>query len=59
MERKFFQKPSIYVGEASVNVTNLERSLHFYRDFMGFRVLKQTDRKAILAQQMERQLYSH
>lgn len=48
MERKFFQKPSIYVGEVSVNVTNLERSLHFYRDFMGFRVLKQTNRKAIL-----------
>lgn len=48
LEKKFFQKPTIYVGEVNINVTNLERSLEFYRDFMGLKVLEQTDKKAVL-----------
>lgn len=48
MEKKFFQKPTVFVGEVNINVTNLERSLDFYRDFMGFKVLKQTDKRAVL-----------
>ncbi|WP_156291572.1 VOC family protein [Oceanobacillus salinisoli] len=48
MEKKFFQKPTIYVGEVNINVTNLNKSLEFYRDFMGFKVLEQTSSKAVL-----------
>ncbi|RLL41284.1 VOC family protein [Oceanobacillus piezotolerans] len=48
MEKKFFEKPSIYVGQVNLNVTNLERSLAFYRDFMGFKVLEESNRKAVL-----------
>jgi catechol 2,3-dioxygenase len=49
MEKKFFQKPTIYVGEVNLNVTNLERSLEFYRDFLGFKVVEQTEREAALS----------
>ncbi|WP_085993567.1 VOC family protein [Oceanobacillus senegalensis] len=48
MEKKFFQKPSIYVGQVNINVTNLEKSLDFYHNFMGFKVLEQTNQKAVL-----------
>lgn len=48
MEHKFFQKPTIYVDEVNINVTNLEHSLAFYCDFMGFNILEKTDRKATL-----------
>lgn len=48
MEKKFFQSPTIYVGEVSINVTDLERSLEFYRDFLGFNVLEQTATEAKL-----------
>ncbi|MCF3944309.1 VOC family protein [Oceanobacillus alkalisoli] len=48
MEKKFFQSPTIYVGEVSINVTDLERSLEFYRDFLGFKVLEQTATEAKL-----------
>lgn len=48
MEKKFFDKPTIYVGEVSINVTNLDRSLDFYCDFLGFKVFKQTEEQAVL-----------
>lgn len=48
MEKKFFQSPTIYVGEVNINVMDLERSLDFYRDFLGFQVLEQTEREAKL-----------
>lgn len=48
MDKKFFQKPTIYVGEVNINVVDLERSLAFYRDFLGFRVLEQTENEVIL-----------
>ncbi|WP_100012372.1 VOC family protein [Lentibacillus sediminis] len=48
MEEKFFQPPATYVNELSLKVTNLERSVVFYQNIIGFRVLEQTDRKAIL-----------
>lgn len=49
MEKKFFEKPSIYVGQVNINVTNLERSITYYRDFMGFKVIEQTNDKAVLS----------
>lgn len=48
MEKKFFQPPAVYVGEVSINVTNLESSLKFYQSTLGFKVLEQIGRKAIL-----------
>lgn len=48
MEKKFFQKPTTYVGEVSINVTDLENSLQFYVDFMGFSVLEKTSQQAVL-----------
>ncbi|MFD1363588.1 VOC family protein [Lentibacillus salinarum] len=48
MEKQFFKKPAIYVGEVNINVTDLEKSLSFYRHIIGFSVLEQTDQKAVL-----------
>ncbi|RDW16230.1 VOC family protein [Oceanobacillus chungangensis] len=48
MEKKFFEKPSIYVGQVNINVANLERSITYYRDFMGFKVMEQSNDKAVL-----------
>ncbi|PAV28274.1 glyoxalase [Virgibacillus profundi] len=48
MEKKFFEKPTIYVGEVNIKVTNMEKSLTFYKEIMGFDVLGQSERKAAL-----------
>ncbi|MEN1969085.1 VOC family protein [Lentibacillus sp. N15] len=47
MEKNFFEKTT-YVGEVSINVTDLEKSLSFYQHIIGFRILDQTKRKAVL-----------
>nr|WP_263324043.1 VOC family protein [Neobacillus sp. Marseille-Q6967] len=44
----FHQEPNIYVGEVSIKVKNLEKSLAFYKEMIGFQVLKKTDQKAVL-----------
>ncbi|MFC4559564.1 VOC family protein [Virgibacillus kekensis] len=48
MEKKFFQPPTVYVGEVNINVTDLETSLEFYKRIIGFQVLEQTNNKAVL-----------
>ncbi|MUK89353.1 glyoxalase [Ornithinibacillus sp. L9] len=48
MEKKFFQKPTVYVGEVNINVTNLKKALHFYQNILGFTVLEQSDSSAVL-----------
>ncbi|GGA78164.1 VOC family protein [Ornithinibacillus halotolerans] len=49
MEKKFFQKPTTYVGEVSINVTNLKNSLDFYQRIFGFQIVEQTDRRIALS----------
>ncbi|MCD8511930.1 MAG: VOC family protein [Bacillus sp. (in: Bacteria)] len=49
MEKQFFQAPSVYVGEVVIQVTDLQRSLQFYREIVGFQYVDQTERKAILS----------
>lgn len=48
MEKQFFEKPATYVGELSINVTDLEKALTFYHHVLGFSVLEQSVRKAVL-----------
>lgn len=48
MEKKFFDKPTIYVGEVSINVTDLKRSIEFYRDFLGFKILDEAANQVVL-----------
>lgn len=48
MDNKFFEAPTIYVGEVSINVTNLDKALQFYKSVIGFQVLEQSERKAEL-----------
>lgn len=46
--RKFHQKPNRFVGQVNINVANLESALNFYQHIIGFQVLEQSDRKAVL-----------
>ncbi|MGG3806164.1 VOC family protein [Metabacillus fastidiosus] len=39
----FHQKPVTFVGEVNLKVQNLERSLAFYQEVIGFKVLEQTE----------------
>lgn len=44
----FHQKPNTYVGRVTIKVTQLERSLAFYQEVIGFKVLEQSGQTAHL-----------
>lgn len=44
----FHHEPITFVGQVNLKVQNLERSLAFYKEVIGFKVLEQTDRSANL-----------
>ncbi|WHY32456.1 VOC family protein [Cytobacillus firmus] len=44
----FHQKPITFVAQVHIKVQDLERSLAFYQDVIGFKVLSKTDRTAEL-----------
>ncbi|HLR67901.1 MAG TPA: VOC family protein [Virgibacillus sp.] len=44
----FHREPITFVGQVNLKVQNLERSLEFYQDVIGFQVLEQTERSANL-----------
>ncbi|EDL64083.1 VOC family protein [Bacillus sp. SG-1] len=44
----FHQAPMTFVGNVNLKVENLERSLLFYKELVGFKVLEQTERTASL-----------
>lgn len=56
MEKKFFQKPTTFVGEVNINVTNLQKSLDFYQRVFGFEILEQEQTKAVLSADGKRPL---
>ncbi|MBM7694082.1 catechol 2,3-dioxygenase [Peribacillus deserti] len=46
---EFHSESNIYVGEVNLKVTNLERSLRFYQEVIGFQIVEQSERKAKLS----------
>ncbi|MFC3041720.1 VOC family protein [Virgibacillus xinjiangensis] len=48
METKFFENPATYVGQVCINVTNLDRSIAFYEEVVGFNVLERAGNSASL-----------
>lgn len=42
----FHREPNIYVGQVNLKVQNIERSLKFYKEVIGFKVLDQTEKAA-------------
>jgi catechol 2,3-dioxygenase len=46
---EFHRKPHIYVSQVDLKVEDLERSLSFYQDMIGFKILNKTNEKAILS----------
>ncbi|NHM30829.1 VOC family protein [Neobacillus terrae] len=45
----FHRKPNIFVGQVFLKVEDINRSLSFYNNVIGFKILEQTERKAILS----------
>jgi catechol 2,3-dioxygenase len=41
---KFHSKPNTYVGHVNIKVQDLDRSLTFYQEVLGFQILEQTDK---------------
>ena len=44
----FHTKPTTFVGHVKIKVGNLERSLKFYQEVLGFKILEQTQSTAKL-----------
>ena len=44
----FHTKPTTFVGHVKIKVENLERSLKFYQEVLGFDILERTNSTAIL-----------
>ncbi|MCM3584746.1 VOC family protein [Mesobacillus maritimus] len=45
---EFHSKPTTFVGHVKIKVENLQRSLHYYQEIIGFEVLEHTARTAKL-----------
>lgn len=48
MEKQFHQSPNLYVSEVGIKVKDLQKSVEFYQDVIGLKVLEQTKSKASL-----------
>ncbi len=46
--KEFHEPPQTFVGQVDLKVENLERSLTFYQNIIGFQLLKKVEGKAIL-----------
>ncbi|OCT14607.1 glyoxalase [Paenibacillus pectinilyticus] len=44
----FHREPHTFVGQVNLKVQNLERSLTYYQDVIGFKILEQTEKRANL-----------
>lgn len=45
---QFHQKPTTYVNHVTIKVSSLERSLSFYNELLGFKILERTTTTASL-----------
>ncbi|MCG1022602.1 VOC family protein [Sutcliffiella horikoshii] len=45
----FHQSPTTYVGEVMIKVEDLQRSIEFYTNVIGFKVLEHTESKAVFS----------
>lgn len=48
MNMTFHQKPNLYIRDITLNISNLRNSVTFYTEFLGFKILKQEEKTAIL-----------
>lgn len=55
---QFHRPPAIYVEEVQIKVTQLKRSVEFYQNILGFKVLEQSEHKAQLSSGKTRPILS-
>lgn len=48
MSTQFHKKPNTYVSHVQIKVSNLDRSVEYYKNIIGFDILEQTDKTAVL-----------
>ncbi|WP_245807737.1 VOC family protein [Halobacillus massiliensis] len=48
MEQQFFKYPNLFIGHVELKVVDLERSLKFYKETIGFHVLRRSHKEAVL-----------
>ncbi|SOC16690.1 catechol 2,3-dioxygenase [Ureibacillus xyleni] len=48
MPTHFHKKPNMYVSHVQMKVSNLERSIEYYKDIIGFDVLEKNEKTAVL-----------
>ena len=48
MARQFHIKPNMYVSHIQLKVSDLARSIEYYKNVIGFKVLEQTNNTAYL-----------
>jgi len=53
----FHEKPNTYVTNVEIKVSDLQRSLTYYQEVIGFKVLHQESDRATLTALMVKQLY--
>lgn len=58
MPSHFHKKPNNYVSHVQMKVSNLDRSVAYYTNVIGFRVLEQTEKTAILTTDGKRSILS-
>jgi catechol 2,3-dioxygenase len=44
----FHKKPNTFVSQVHLHVANLQSSIDFYQNMIGFKIIEQTERKAVL-----------
>lgn len=54
----FHEKPNLYVSKLDLRVEDIKRSLAFYQEIIGFRILNQSEKRAVLTVDGENALLS-
>lgn len=53
----YHQKPLTYVGQVELKVENLERSVSFYQEIIGFKLFKKEKKRQYLPQMVSPPFY--
>lgn len=55
MELAFHRPPNKYIGGVSIKVEDLKRSIAFYHNLLGFKILEQKENKVVFSAEDEKE----